>query len=117
MSNSLQQRLSIWLSIAIVATGFLAAGVSFWFAYNEAQEFQDDSLRQIATLADADRVPSDGQRSMGAMDEDPEARIVVQRLAASAVLTRHGLPCLWICPQDFTRLVSEERSGAYMSAP
>lgn len=94
MSNSLQQRLSIWLSIAIVATGFLAAAVSFWFAYDEAQEFQDDSLRQIATLADADRLPSDGQRSVGAMDEDPEARIVVQRLAASAALdpARLALP-------------------------
>ena len=94
MSNSLQQRLSIWLSIVIVATGFLAAAVSFWFAYDEAQEFQDDSLRQIATLADADRLPSDGQRSLGAMDEDPEARIVVQRLAASAALdpARIALP-------------------------
>lgn len=94
MSNSLQQRLSFWLSIAIVATGILAAAVSFWLAYDEAQEFQDDTLRQIATLADADRLPSDGQRSVGAIDNDPEARIVVQRLAASPALdpARLGLP-------------------------
>jgi two-component system OmpR family sensor kinase len=86
MKNSLQQRLSIWLSIAIVATGFLAAGVSFWFAYDEAQEFQDNSLRQIATLVDADRLPSDGQRSSGAADSDPEARIIVERLATSPAI-------------------------------
>ena len=94
MSQSLQQRLSVWLSAAIVAIGFLAAGVSFWLAYDEAQEFQDDSLRQIATLVNTDRMPSDGQRSAGAMDNDPEARIVVQRLATSQALAsaRLALP-------------------------
>jgi len=83
MSHSLQQRLSVWLSMAIVVIGLLAGAVSFWLAYNEAQEFQDDSLRQIASLVDADRLPSDGQRSAGAIDNDPEARIIVQRLSAS----------------------------------
>ncbi|MFH1819676.1 MAG: two-component sensor histidine kinase, partial [Pseudomonadota bacterium] len=84
MNHSLQQRLSVWLSMAIVVIGLLAGGVSFWLAYNEAQEFQDGSLRQIATLVEgADRLPSDGQRSAGAIDNDPEARIVVQRLSAS----------------------------------
>jgi len=83
VNHSLQQRLSVWLSMAIVVIGLLAGGVSFWLAYNEAQEFQDDSLRQIASLVDADRLPSDGQRSAGAIDNDPEARIVVQRLSAS----------------------------------
>ncbi|MHB1291669.1 MAG: hypothetical protein ACYCY5_05690 [Sulfuricella sp.] len=94
MSNSLQQRLSVWLSVAIVAIGFLAAGVSFWLAYDEAQEFQDDALRQIATLVNTDRMPSGGQRSAGAMDNDPEARIVVQRLATSQALAsaRLALP-------------------------
>jgi two-component system OmpR family sensor kinase len=83
MNHSLQQRLSIWLGMAIVAVGLLAGGVSFWLAYNEAQEFQDDSLRQIASLVDADHLPSDGQRAMGALDNDPDARIVVQRLSAA----------------------------------
>ncbi len=94
MNNSLQQRLSIWLSVAIVVIGLLAGGVSFWLAYDEAQEFQDDSLRQIATLVDADRLPSAGQRSAGAIDNDPEARIVVQRLAAPQALAsaRLALP-------------------------
>ncbi len=91
MSNSLQQRLSFWLSIAIVATGVLAAAVSFWLAYDEAQEFQDDSLRQIAILVDADRLPSEGQRSVGALDNDPEERIVVQRLTALGDLDRAQL--------------------------
>ncbi|MHB8167252.1 MAG: two-component sensor histidine kinase, partial [Sulfuricella sp.] len=70
MNHSLQQRLSVWLSVAIVIIGLMAGGVSFWLAFNEAQEFQDDSLRQIATLVDGDRLPSDGQRSVGAVDND-----------------------------------------------
>jgi two-component system, OmpR family, sensor kinase len=92
--NSLQQRLSVWLSITIVATGFLAAAVSFGLAYNEAQEFQDDTLRQIAALVDTDRLPSDGQRSVAALDHDPEERVVVQRLAASPAVdaARLALP-------------------------
>ena len=98
MSNSLQQRLSIGLSIAIVATGILAAAVSFWLAFDEAQEFQDNALRQIATLADADRLPSDGQRSARAMDLDPEERIVMQRLDASPAV---GAPSL-VLPADLT---------------
>ncbi len=94
MSNSLQQRLSVWLSITIVATGFLAAAVSFGLAYNEAQEFQDDTLRQIAALVDTARLPSDGQRSVAALDNDPEERVVVQRLTASPVVdaARLALP-------------------------
>lgn len=98
MNNSLQQRLSVWLSVAIIATGFLASGVSFWLAYDEAQEFQDDSLRQIATLVNTARIPPDGQRSAGAMDNDPEARIVVQRLASHQALASAQLAL----PTDLT---------------
>jgi two-component system OmpR family sensor kinase len=98
VSSSLQQRLSVGLSIAIVATGVLAAAVSFWLAYNEAQEFQDDTLRQIAALVDTDRLPADGQRSVATLDSDPEERIVVQRLATSPILDSARLAL----PEDLT---------------
>lgn len=51
MSRSLQQRLSAALAGAILLAGLLAALVSFYFSYSEAQEFQDDTLRQVAVLA------------------------------------------------------------------
>ena len=90
MNNSLQKKLSFWLCAAIVVVGLVTGGISFLLAYNEAEEFQDESLRQIATLVDADRLPTDGQEIMTAMDNDPDARIVVQRLSpqlsASATL-------------------------------
>ena len=52
MNNSLQRRLSVWLSIAIATTGILAAFVSFTLIHDDAKEFQDHMLRQIAMLVD-----------------------------------------------------------------
>lgn len=92
MNNSLQHRLSIGLGMVIVAAGIVAAGISFWLAFGEAQEFQDGSLRQIAVLVDADRLPVRGQRAAPGTDNDPEARIVVQRLAPPAETGADELP-------------------------
>ena len=80
MKNSLQHKLSVWLTGSIVIAGLLAGGISFWVANDEAHEFQDDMLRQIALLVDADRLPPEGQRVSGALDNDPEARIIVSRI-------------------------------------
>jgi two-component system OmpR family sensor kinase len=89
MNNSLQYRLSIWLTALIIAAGILAGGISFSLAYNEAQEFQDDMLRKIATLVDADRLPPVGQQHLpGTLDDDNEANILVQRLSSSPEM--HG---------------------------
>jgi two-component system OmpR family sensor kinase len=52
MNVSLQFRLSFWLSCAIVAVAVLAGTFSFVTAFNEANELQDDILRQVAILAD-----------------------------------------------------------------
>lgn len=52
MNVSLQFRLSFWLSCAIVAIAVLAGTFSFVTAFNEANELQDDILRQVAILAD-----------------------------------------------------------------
>lgn len=54
MRRSLQWRLSLTLSSAILLAALAAAAVSFLVAYHEATEFQDDILRQIAALAARD---------------------------------------------------------------
>jgi hypothetical protein len=41
---------------------------------------------RIAALADTDRLPSGVQRSVAALDNDPEERIFIQRLAAPHVV-------------------------------
>ena len=51
MSRSLQAHLSRTLSGAILLAALVAAATSFALAYDEAREFQDDMLRQVATLA------------------------------------------------------------------
>jgi two-component system, OmpR family, sensor kinase len=51
VSRSIQRRLSGTLALAIVIVGLLAGIVSFGLAYIDAQDLQDDTLREIAALA------------------------------------------------------------------
>ncbi|MFZ5524481.1 MAG: sensor histidine kinase [Pseudomonadota bacterium] len=82
MKNSLQSKLFLWLGIAILFISLLASGASFWLAYNEAQNFQDNGLRQIALLVDTYKTPLEEERILESMDSDPK-RIVVQPVIAS----------------------------------
>lgn len=85
MKRSLQRQLSKMVGGAIALAGLVAAVASFVLAYSEATEFQDDMLRQIATLSAAGAagspsgsVPHEvaGEGAIG----DPESRIMVIRL-------------------------------------
>jgi two-component system OmpR family sensor kinase len=97
MNNSLQKKLFVWLGIAILTIGLLASGVSFWLAYNEAQKFQDDALRQAALLVDTYKTPLEEERILESMDRDPK-RIVVQPFVASP----SALPPLLKLPNHLT---------------
>lgn len=80
MGRSLQGHLTITLSLAILGAGIVASLVSFYFAYSEAEEFQDDALRQVAALSLGGG--SEIQRLYAASKSisDPESRIQVIRL-------------------------------------
>ena len=80
MKRSLQRHLSITLALAILGGGILASLVSFYFAYSEAQEFQDDALRQIAALSADTRSELRRLNAAGRAVEDPESRIQLIRL-------------------------------------
>ncbi|MFZ2542005.1 MAG: ATP-binding protein [Gallionella sp.] len=97
MKNSLQGKLFSWLSIAILIISLLASGISFWLAFNEAQEFQDDALRQIALLVDTSKTPLDEERILESMDSDPK-RIVVQPVISSPA----SLPPLLKLPENLS---------------
>lgn len=78
MSRSLKKHLSRTLALAIVLAGLVAGSASFFFAYVEAQELQDDTLRQVAALAK-------GQGTGPAFEgwetlADDESRVIVLRL-------------------------------------
>jgi two-component system, OmpR family, sensor kinase len=78
VSRSLQRQLSLTLSLAIVLAGLVAALASFVFAYSEAQEFQDETLRQIAALSSgSDAAPPD---VINGTIVDSDAPILVIRL-------------------------------------
>jgi two-component system, OmpR family, sensor kinase len=85
MSRSLRQRLSLWLSVAIVVMSAGTAGVTFWMNFQDANELQDTQLRQIATaLATQPLVASRG-RFTPRDSEDAETHLVIRPLGSAEV--------------------------------
>jgi two-component system, OmpR family, sensor kinase len=80
LKYSVQLRLSLWLSIAISASALAAGVYSYGGAFREANELQDDILRQVAALVR--QQPGFAQafatRAKGA---DPESALIVQPLS------------------------------------
>ena len=84
MTRSLQRHLSLMSGGAILLAGLVAALASFFLAYAEAKEFQDDMLRQIAVLNA--RCAPQSAPGKGAGDiafNDPESRILIVHLPSS----------------------------------
>ncbi len=81
MSRSLQRKLSLTLSSAILLSGLLAALASFLLAYSEAKDFQDDMLKQIAILSIGP------ERNEGDKLIDPESRFIVFHLPMDGKLS------------------------------
>lgn len=82
LKESIQLRLSLWLSVAILSVAILAGGFSFLSAYADANELQDGTLTQVAALVGKQLTyapPSDG-----ATELDPELRLIVQSIGAGA---------------------------------
>lgn len=75
ISQSLQIKISVWLSISILIIAVPAVMFSFFTALHEANELQDDELRQIAGLLDQNPSSVDEYP-----DSDPENRLIVQLL-------------------------------------
>lgn len=80
MTRSLERHLSRTLGLVIVLTGLLAGAASFGFAYLDAQEFQDDTLRQIAVLAGADQLHQQSGSNPNVVGIDPEVRVMIMQL-------------------------------------
>jgi two-component system OmpR family sensor kinase len=80
LKDSIRFRLSFWLSGAIVGVAVAAGAFSYADAFHEANELQDDVLRQVMALVR--QQPSLG-RSLAskAADADPDSSLIVQPLA------------------------------------
>ena len=80
VNRSLHGQLLRDLGWAILVTALLAGCLSFWLAYEEAEDDQDDTLRQMASLADSAYLRKDRIRPVPDATIDPETRILVTAL-------------------------------------
>ena len=101
LTNSLQFQLSAWLSGAVILLALGAGGYSFWSSFHEANELQDDQLRQMAALIHR----HDVQLNEGANDPqdktlEPDLRVVVQVLGESSAQKTPGHAALLALPHD-----------------
>ncbi|MGB7650641.1 MAG: ATP-binding protein [Gallionella sp.] len=77
MKRSLQSQLSLLLGGAVILMGVIATIASFYLAYAEAKELQDDMLKQIA----AQSLSSGISQNLNDSDlNDPESRIYILHL-------------------------------------
>lgn len=83
MRRSLERQLSMTLGLTVAFVGIAAGAIAFWLAYQDAQEFQDDTLRQIAAMASKDVLHEAIQLKGSAASIDPEVKVMVVKLPAS----------------------------------
>ncbi|GLO15172.1 two-component sensor histidine kinase [Pseudomonas putida] len=127
LSQSLQLRLSVALSVAILLVATLSGAFSYFSAYDEALELQDNSLRQVAALymrqGLAFHYPASLQPAAG---DDEETRIVIQYLSDGLAVSHvddsqlplplpgavaDGLSTVTVGNEPFRVLVSKDQSG------
>ncbi|GAB1618334.1 ATP-binding protein [Pseudomonas sp. NGC7] len=128
LKYSLQLRLSLALTIAILLVATLTGLFSYVSAYDEALEFQDNSLRQVAALHTRQGLTFYyGDNQAIAAEDDEETRIVIQYLADGAkashgddsrlplpipVTVADGLSTLQVGDEPFRVWVGKDASGA-----
>ena len=84
VKDSLQLRLFLWLSLTILSVALTAGLFSFYSAFSEVHELQDDVLRQVAALFNQQHFtePQYGDSDYDA-GRDPESRVFVQLLTST----------------------------------
>jgi two-component system, OmpR family, sensor kinase len=90
LKDSIQLRLSLWLSVAILSVAIGAGGFSFVAAYADANELQDGTLTQVAALLGNQLTfapPSEGSAEL-----DPELRLIIQSVGDGAENGSTALP-------------------------
>lgn len=94
MNASLKRKLSLWIAGVTIVSGLVAGCASFYLAFREAQELQDDQLRQVALLIGrSGRTLNDWAGVPDSVDDtDPDARIIVADLGKTG--QNSGIPAI-----------------------
>ncbi|MDE2578531.1 MAG: sensor histidine kinase N-terminal domain-containing protein [Hyphomicrobiales bacterium] len=95
MTTSLRRTALGWTTALLTAVGALAIVIAYIYARQEAAEFLDGQLRQIALYAGVDIGPASAP---DATDRDPEDRFAITIWNAQGVVVRRSLPRI-VIPQ------------------
>ncbi|HEX4509307.1 MAG TPA: ATP-binding protein, partial [Burkholderiaceae bacterium] len=91
---SLQRRLNVGISVTVLGVAGVASVLAYLSAFDEAIEFQDDQLQEIAALVDRQGGPA-APAMLGeeAPDDDADAKVVVEHLVVGqALVVPAGFP-------------------------
>ncbi|PRC93223.1 ATP-binding protein [Solimicrobium silvestre] len=79
LSSSLQFRIALALTIVMVIAAMSIGAIGFYSAFHDAHELQDDQLRDIAAMTDAERLTVGQANALAPSElEDPESHFIVQ---------------------------------------
>lgn len=124
LTNSLQFRLSIGTALAILGVALFAGSFSYWWAFEEAIELQDEQLIRLGALVNYQRIVQPSQDSpVEISSADPESHFVVQWLDPAPEQTNvelpgipvdlpNGLQTLYINGVSWRLLVKEMSNGS-----
>lgn len=94
INRSLRQQLSGWIAVVTIISGLAAGVCSYFLAFREAQELQDDQLQQVALLVGRSGRAVEPWAGMTKAEEgrDPDARIIIRSLGAPTQENQPGQP-------------------------
>lgn len=84
MNISLRRRLYAWLSVSIAVAGLLAAALSFWLSFEDANDLQDTQLRQVAAVLMQGSIATDAAAFRPRDNEDAETHYIIRQLGRPA---------------------------------
>ena len=85
MSRSLRRRLSLWLSVAIVAMSAMTAAITFRMNFQDANDLQDTQLQQVAAALATQPVVAPHEHFHPRNGEDAETHLVIRPLGSGGI--------------------------------
>jgi two-component system, OmpR family, sensor kinase len=85
VSRSLRRRLSLWLSVAIVAMSAMTAAITFRMNFRDANALQDTLLQQIAAALATQPVVAPHEHFHPRDGEDAETHLVIRPLGSGGI--------------------------------
>ena len=85
MNRSLRRRLSLWLSVAIVAMSAMTAGITFRMNFQDANDLQDTQLQQVAAALATQPVAAPRGHFHPRDGEDAETHLVIRPLGSGGI--------------------------------